>query len=103
MSVTYHWRRGGDWDVEAEQETVDEYCTDPFLLWILRAIQAGKVACGGCQKPFAGTREVALITEWIAFDPKPDVQTIAYCLTCAEKHADELADPLPKTRQGRLS
>jgi hypothetical protein len=64
---------------------------DPFLLWVLEAIVAGRERCGGCGRQFNDTSEAALIGIWYARDAS-DLNASAYCLRCVERHADDIAD-----------
>jgi hypothetical protein len=91
MSTTHHWRRGGDWDIAEERTKVDEWGCDPFMLWTLQAVVDGREQCGGCRRTFQSTREVALISEWFSYEPLR-VNLVAYCLSCAQRHADDIAD-----------
>jgi hypothetical protein len=90
-SVGLEYRRGGDWDIAAEREKVQEWGGDPFVLWVLEAVPYGNAQCGGCRQIFNTTREIAVIASWVADDGRA-ADVVPYCLACARKHADELAD-----------
>jgi hypothetical protein len=94
--VRRYWRRGGDWDIAAHQAEVEEHDVDPFLLWVLQNVAAGRERCGSCRRVFGHTREVALVTELVASTPPqatPDVHLQAYCLPCTQAHADAITSP----------
>jgi hypothetical protein len=90
-AINFNWRRGGGWDLAAEQEAVDNGWQDPFVLFVLQAVVEGRARCGGCSSLFRNTSEVALIAESIPEDVSR-ANAVAYCLRCVEKHADDLAD-----------
>jgi hypothetical protein len=85
-----YWRRGGDWDIAAERDKVETWGCDPFLLYTLEAAQQGREHCGGCRHALA-TRDIALVTLYVAYD-NSKISVTSYCLGCAERHADELAN-----------
>ena len=99
-NVTYHCRRGGDWDLAAEEWAVDEYGVDPFILFVLRAVLTGRARCSGCHRVFEATEELALITVLIGGVPLRVCQE-AYCLPCTELQADAIADLSGGGRRGR--
>jgi hypothetical protein len=90
-SVDLHYRSGSDWDIATEREKAQEWGCDPFVLWVLEAVPDGNAQCGGCRQIFNTTREIALIASWVADDGRT-ADVVPYCLACAQKHADELAD-----------
>jgi hypothetical protein len=95
-SIDLEWRRGSDWDIEARRRNAAAaeeygYSIEDFAIGLLEAVPTGRVAFGGCLQPFRNTRDVVLISTWIAGDNSAAGQE-AYCLACTQKHGDSITD-----------